>query len=72
MRIYIASGDFLTRNTERRVEVGVRVDDPVTRYRQKAARHPRPAAAGYRQRTAEKCSRTAFLFFRQEGVHIFF
>ena len=27
-RIYIASGDFLTRNTERRVEVGVRVDDP--------------------------------------------
>ena len=28
MRIYIASGDFLTRNTERRVEVGVRVDDP--------------------------------------------
>ena len=29
MRIYIASGDFLTRNTERRVEVGVRVDDPV-------------------------------------------
>lgn len=23
-----ASGDFLTRNTERRVEVGVRVDDP--------------------------------------------
>ena len=29
MRIYIASGDFLTRNTERRVEVGVRVDDRV-------------------------------------------
>lgn len=28
MHIYIASGDFLTRNTERRVEVGVRVDDP--------------------------------------------
>ena len=28
MRIYIASGDFLTRNTERRVEVGVRIRDP--------------------------------------------
>ena len=28
-RIYIASGDFLTRNTECRVEVGVRVEDPV-------------------------------------------
>ncbi len=28
MRVYIASADFLTRNTERRVEVGVRVDDP--------------------------------------------
>ena len=28
MRIYIASGDFLTRNTERRVEVGVRIKDP--------------------------------------------
>ena len=28
LRIYLASGDFLTRNTERRVEVGVRVDDP--------------------------------------------
>lgn len=28
LRIYIASGDFLTRNTERRVEVGVRVEDP--------------------------------------------
>mgnify|MGYP000768334231 FL=1 len=28
-RVYIASGDFLTRNTECRVEVGVRVDDPV-------------------------------------------
>ena len=27
MRIYIASGDFLTRDTERRVEVGVRIDD---------------------------------------------
>ena len=27
--IYIASGDFLTRNTECRVEVGVRVEDPV-------------------------------------------
>ncbi len=27
MRVYIASGDFLTRNTERRVEVGVRVED---------------------------------------------
>ena len=27
MRVYIASGDFLTRNTERRVEVGVRVRD---------------------------------------------
>ena len=27
-RVYIASGDFLTRNTERRVEVGVRVRDP--------------------------------------------
>ena len=26
-RIYIASGDFLTRNTERRVEVGVRIRD---------------------------------------------
>lgn len=28
LRVYIASGDFLTRNTERRVEVGVRIDDP--------------------------------------------
>lgn len=28
LRIYLASGDFLTRNTERRVEVGVRVEDP--------------------------------------------
>lgn len=28
-RIYIASGDFLTRNTKCRVEVGVRVEDPV-------------------------------------------
>lgn len=28
-RVYIASGDFLTRNTERRVEIGVRVEDPV-------------------------------------------
>lgn len=28
LRVYIASGDFLTRNTERRVEVGVRVKDP--------------------------------------------
>ena len=27
-RIYIASGDFLTRNTECRVEVGVRINDP--------------------------------------------
>ncbi|MDL2254117.1 polyphosphate kinase 1 [Ruminococcaceae bacterium OttesenSCG-928-I18] len=27
LRIYIASGDFLTRNTERRVEVGIRIDD---------------------------------------------
>lgn len=30
-RTYIASGDFLTRNTECRVEVGVRVEDPVLR-----------------------------------------
>ena len=28
-RLYIASGDFLTRNTECRVEVGVRVEDPI-------------------------------------------
>ena len=28
-RTYIASGDFLTRNTECRVEVGVRVEDPI-------------------------------------------
>lgn len=28
LRIYIASGDFLTRNTERRVEVGIRIEDP--------------------------------------------
>ena len=28
-RVYIASGDFLTRNTECRVEVGVRVEDPI-------------------------------------------
>ena len=27
-RVYIASGDFLTRNTERRVEIGVRIEDP--------------------------------------------
>lgn len=27
LRIYIASGDFLTRNTERRVEVGIRISD---------------------------------------------
>ena len=27
LRIYIASGDFLTRNTERRVEVGIRIED---------------------------------------------
>lgn len=27
-RVYIASGDFLTRNTERRVEVGVKIEDP--------------------------------------------
>lgn len=27
-RMYVASGDFLTRNTECRVEVGVRVEDP--------------------------------------------
>ncbi|MEG2924763.1 MAG: polyphosphate kinase 1, partial [Oscillospiraceae bacterium] len=29
LRVYIASGDFLTRNTERRVEVGVRIKDKV-------------------------------------------
>ncbi len=29
MRIYMASGDFLTRNTERRVEVGLKVPDPI-------------------------------------------
>ena len=28
-RVFIASGDFLTRNTECRVEVGVRIQDPV-------------------------------------------
>ena len=28
VRVYIASGDFLTRNTQRRVEVGVRVRQP--------------------------------------------
>ncbi len=28
LRVYIASGDFLTRNTERRVEVGTRIEDP--------------------------------------------
>lgn len=31
-RIYIASGDFLTRNTERRVEVGVRIIDAENRF----------------------------------------
>lgn len=30
-RIYIASGDFLTRNTEKRVEVGVRIQDETTK-----------------------------------------
>ncbi|MEG0763261.1 MAG: polyphosphate kinase 1 [Oscillospiraceae bacterium] len=29
LRIYIASGDFLTRNTERRVEVGVKINNPI-------------------------------------------
>lgn len=29
LRVYIASGDFLTRNTERRVEVGVKIRDKV-------------------------------------------
>ncbi len=28
LRMYIASGDFLTRNTQRRVEAGVRITDP--------------------------------------------
>ncbi len=31
LRVYIASGDFLTRNTERRVEVGIRIGDAAIR-----------------------------------------
>ena len=54
-RIYIASGDFLTRNTERRVEVGVRVDDP--RIAPPAARYPGFAAAGHRQRACDAAGR---------------
>lgn len=33
LRVYIASGDFLTRNTERRVEVGIKIPDRVLAYK---------------------------------------
>ena len=49
-RIYIASGDFLTRNTECRVEVGVRVEDPVLK--EKLGQYPPPPAQ--RQRHARE------------------
>ena len=55
MRIYIASGDFLTRNTERRVEVGVAHPRPV--HCQTAVRHPGTAAAGHRQRPRHAAGR---------------
>lgn len=54
-RIYIASGDFLTRNTECRVEVGVRVEDPVLKEKLTAS----SASSSATTSTPARCSRTA-------------
>lgn len=54
-RIYIASGDFLTRNTECRVEVGVRVEYPVLKENSTAS----SASSSATTSTPARCSRTA-------------